>query len=184
MHHSSAFIREFMIPYTARQGHASSSGKYISTNGAFRLILAERAFAVFLTGRMRCLCSFSGIELVSMDDRHPLPSEQAVLRDCTDGRLSSDDAFDRLYSLYAGPVLVWLRMRVRHEAADLASRRRGSLRDLSANVVLKRGEAYELFWDRAQLSECSPRKCRAESQVRPLGHRGIGAVEEERFLPY
>ena len=41
-----------------------------------------------------------------------------MLRACTDGLVSSDEAFDRLYALYAGPVLAWLQMRVRHEAAD------------------------------------------------------------------
>jgi RNA polymerase sigma factor (sigma-70 family) len=53
-----------------------------------------------------------------MKDQYPLSSEQAVLRACAGGGVTSDQAFDRLYSLYAGPVLVWLRMRVRHEAAD------------------------------------------------------------------
>jgi DNA-directed RNA polymerase specialized sigma24 family protein len=53
-----------------------------------------------------------------MENQYPLPSEQAVLRDCTDGVVSPDETFDRLYSLYAGPVLLWLRMRVRREAAD------------------------------------------------------------------
>ncbi len=41
-----------------------------------------------------------------------------MLRARTDGVLSSDEAFDGLYSLYAGPVLAWLRVRVPHEAVD------------------------------------------------------------------
>jgi len=41
-----------------------------------------------------------------------------VLRACTEGVVSSDEGFDRLYSLYAGPVLAWLRLRVSHAAAD------------------------------------------------------------------
>jgi DNA-directed RNA polymerase specialized sigma24 family protein len=53
-----------------------------------------------------------------MEDQSPLPSEQAVLRACAHAGLSSDEAFDRLYALYAGPVQVWLHMRVRQEVAD------------------------------------------------------------------
>lgn len=41
-----------------------------------------------------------------------------MLRARADGLVSSEEAFDRLYSLYAGPVLAWLRLRVRHGAAD------------------------------------------------------------------
>ncbi len=53
-----------------------------------------------------------------MDGKWPRSSEHAVLRACIDGVVSPDEAFDRLYSLYAGPVLAWLRVRVRHGAAD------------------------------------------------------------------
>jgi len=53
-----------------------------------------------------------------MDAQGPLSSEHAVLRASADGRVSSEEAFDRLYSLYAGPVMAWLRLRARYDAAD------------------------------------------------------------------
>src|SRR5262249_2997672 len=44
------------------------------------------------------------------------PTEVEIVRLRALGELSADDAFERLYALYAAPVMSWLRLRVR--AAD------------------------------------------------------------------